>query len=76
MSNHSLFLNRAMQGPELADSRSRFRFIESCLGLMGCLCIIYAIWTPRWLDDQGLWTSGNETRPDDSWTTEDIAKGV
>ncbi|KAK2866984.1 hypothetical protein QQF64_022654 [Cirrhinus molitorella] len=65
-----------MQGPELVDSRSRFRFIESCLGLMGCLCISYAIWSPQWLDDRGLWTSGNETSPDDSWTTEDIAKAL
>ncbi|XP_043083503.1 uncharacterized protein si:ch211-256a21.4 [Puntigrus tetrazona] len=65
-----------MQGPELVDSRSRFRFIEACVGLMGCLCISYAIWTPRWLDDRGLWTSGNETRLDDSWTTEDIAKAL
>ncbi|XP_016318206.1 uncharacterized protein LOC107670199 [Sinocyclocheilus anshuiensis] len=65
-----------MQGPELVDSRSRFRFIESCLGLMGSLCISYAIWTPRWLDDRGLWTSENQTRLDDRWTTEDIAKAL
>ncbi|XP_026094110.1 uncharacterized protein LOC113066432 [Carassius auratus] len=65
-----------MQGPELVDSRSRFRFIESCLGLMGCLCISYAIWTPGWLDDRGLWTSENQTRLDDTWTTEDITKAL
>lgn len=65
-----------MQGPELVDLRSRFRFIESCLGLMGCLCISYAIWTPQWLDGRSLWSSGNETSPDNSWPTEDIAKGV
>ncbi|XP_067293049.1 uncharacterized protein si:ch211-256a21.4 [Pseudorasbora parva] len=66
-----------MQGPELADSRSRFRFTESCLGLMGCLCISYAIWTHRWIDDRGLWSSRpNETRPDDSLTTEDITKDL
>ncbi|XP_048015391.1 uncharacterized protein si:ch211-256a21.4 [Megalobrama amblycephala] len=65
-----------MQGPELIDSRSRFRFIESCLGLMGCLCISYAIWTPHWLDERGLWFSGNETGPKDSWNTEDIAKAL
>ncbi|XP_077066005.1 uncharacterized protein LOC143720409 [Siphateles boraxobius] len=61
-----------MQGPELVDSRSRFRCIESCLGLMGCLCISYAIWTPQWLDGRGLWSSGNETTPD----TEDITKAL
>ncbi|CAM4734170.1 hypothetical protein PO909_021796 [Leuciscus waleckii] len=65
-----------MQGPELVDSRSRFRFIESCLGLMGCLCINYAIWTSQWLDDRGLWSSGNETTPDNSWPTEDITKAL
>nr|XP_003201448.1 uncharacterized protein si:ch211-256a21.4 [Danio rerio] len=64
-----------MFGPELVDSRSRFRFFESCLGLLGCLCINYAIWTPRWLNDRGLWT-GNETRTEDRWTDEDIAKGM
>jgi len=65
-----------MHGPELVDSRSRFRFIESCLGLMGCLCICYAICTPQWLDGSGLWSSGNETTPDNSGSTNDIAKGV
>lgn len=63
-----------MKGPELDDSRSRFRFTQSCVGLMGCLCISYAIWAPQWLDNRGLWSSGNETSPDDSWTDEDIDK--
>ncbi|TRY87231.1 hypothetical protein DNTS_031746 [Danionella cerebrum] len=65
-----------MHGPELVDSRSRFRFIESCLGFIGCVCIGYSIWSPRWLDDRGLWSSENETRPDDSWTTEDMDRAL
>ncbi|KAK7121743.1 hypothetical protein R3I93_022733 [Phoxinus phoxinus] len=65
-----------MQGPELVDSRSRFRFIESCLGLMGCLCINFAIWTSQWLDGRSLWSSKNETTPDNSWPTEDITKAL
>ncbi|XP_056596305.1 uncharacterized protein si:ch211-256a21.4 [Triplophysa dalaica] len=65
-----------MKGPELVDSRSRFRFIESCVGLMGSLCINYAIWTPRWLDSRGLWFSGNETSSDDNWRIEDMVKAL
>ncbi|XP_072529752.1 uncharacterized protein [Salminus brasiliensis] len=57
-----------MNAPELDDPTSRFRFAQSCLGLAGCLCISYAVWTPRWLDERGLWVNGNETSPDDSWT--------
>ncbi|CAL1595487.1 unnamed protein product [Knipowitschia caucasica] len=48
---------------ELKDSISRFRFAQSCVGLGGCLCVSYAIWTPFWLDERGLWTpQGNKTR--------------
>ncbi|XP_051979414.1 uncharacterized protein LOC127640737 [Xyrauchen texanus] len=65
-----------MKGPELVDSRSHFRFIESCIGLMGCLFISYAIWAPQWLNDRGLWSSGNETSMDDSWTAKDITKDL
>ncbi|XP_066525918.1 uncharacterized protein si:ch211-256a21.4 [Hoplias malabaricus] len=57
-----------MKGLELEDSTSRFRFIQSCLGLAGCMCISYAVWTPQWLDEKGLWVNGNESSPDDSWT--------
>ncbi|XP_007228201.2 uncharacterized protein si:ch211-256a21.4 isoform X1 [Astyanax mexicanus] len=59
---------RVMKGPELKDSTGRFRFAQSCLGLAGCLCISYAVWTPHWLDERGLWVNGNESSPDDSWT--------
>ncbi|XP_072291274.1 uncharacterized protein [Eucyclogobius newberryi] len=49
---------------ELNDSISRFRFAQSCVGLAGCLCVCYAIWTPFWLEDQGLWTLWNTTKTD------------
>lgn len=51
-----------MKLPELDDSISRFRVSQSCVGLAGCLCVIYAIWTPFWLKDRGLWTPGNNTK--------------
>ncbi|XP_017555499.1 uncharacterized protein si:ch211-256a21.4 [Pygocentrus nattereri] len=54
-----------MKGLELEDSTSRFRFAQSCLGLAGCLCISYAVWTPHWLDEKGLWANRNESSPDD-----------
>lgn len=41
---------------KLDDSISRFRFAQSCIGLAGCLCVCYAIWTPFWLKGRGLWT--------------------
>lgn len=47
---------------ELGDSISRFRVSQSCVGLAGCLCVIYAVWTPFWLKDRGLWTPGNDTK--------------
>ncbi|KAK7891391.1 hypothetical protein WMY93_023354 [Mugilogobius chulae] len=49
---------------ELNDSISRFRFAQSCVGLAGCLCVSYAIWTPFWLENQGLWTQWNTTKSD------------
>uniref|UniRef100_A0A3B5AP14 Uncharacterized LOC103353084 n=1 Tax=Stegastes partitus TaxID=144197 RepID=A0A3B5AP14_9TELE len=45
-----------MKFVELGDSISRFRFAQSCLGLAGCLCVTYAVWTPFWLNGKGLWT--------------------
>lgn len=42
---------------KLDDSISRFRFAQSCVGLAGCLCVCYAIWTPFWLKGRGLWTA-------------------
>lgn len=64
-----------MKGPELIDSMSRFRFAESCLGLAGCMCISYAVWTSDWLDGKGLWSSGNESNPVDSWTQGPAIRG-
>ncbi|XP_073328491.1 uncharacterized protein [Pagrus major] len=49
---------------ELGDSISRFRFSQSCVGLAGCLCVSYAVWTPFWLKDRGLWTQWNNTNSD------------
>ncbi|KAF7702197.1 hypothetical protein C0J45_9566 [Silurus meridionalis] len=65
-----------MKGPELVDSTSRFRFAESCLGLMGCLCISYAVWTPEWMDGKGLWSTGNESNSLGSWTQEHAIQGL
>lgn len=48
------------------DSISRFRVFQSCVGLAGCLCVIYAVWTPFWLKDRGLWTQGNDTKTEPS----------
>lgn len=49
---------------ELGDSISRFRFAQSCVGLAGCLCVFYAVWTPFWLKERGLWTEWNDTMSD------------
>lgn len=49
---------------ELGDSISRFRFSQSCVGLAGCLCVCYAVWTPFWLKERGLWTEWNNTKSD------------
>ncbi|XP_074534191.1 uncharacterized protein LOC141796819 [Halichoeres trimaculatus] len=53
-----------MKFPELGDSISRFRFAQSCVGLAGCLCVCYAVWTPFWLNKKGLWTTSNNTDSD------------
>ncbi|XP_053283035.1 uncharacterized protein si:ch211-256a21.4 [Pleuronectes platessa] len=55
---------RNMRFLDLEDSNSRFRFAQSCVGLAGCLCVSYAVWTPYWLKDQGLWTESNNTGSD------------
>ncbi|XP_037306510.2 uncharacterized protein si:ch211-256a21.4 [Pungitius pungitius] len=57
---------------ELRDSNSRFRFSQSCLGLSGCLCVCYAVWTPFWLKDRGLWTEWNNTKSDQTNTKDGI----
>ncbi|KAM9377882.1 uncharacterized protein KZ484_010173 [Pholidichthys leucotaenia] len=46
---------------ELEDSISRFRVAQSCLGLVGCACVSYAVLTPFWLNEEGLWTQWNAT---------------
>lgn len=46
---------------ELGDSISRFRFSQSCVGLAGCLCVLYAVFTPFWLKERGLWAEWNDT---------------
>ncbi|KAM6937736.1 uncharacterized protein FYW49_000009 [Xenentodon cancila] len=53
-----------MKFPELGDAISRFRFGQSCLGLAGCVCVCYAVWTPFWLKDRGLWTELNSSNSD------------
>lgn len=49
---------------ELGDNISRFRFSQSCVGLAGCLCVCYAVWTPFWLKGGGLWTDWNNATSD------------
>lgn len=49
---------------ELGDSISRFRFAQSCLGLAGCICVCYAVCTPFWLKDNGLWAEWNNSTSD------------
>nr|XP_046251317.1 uncharacterized protein si:ch211-256a21.4 [Scatophagus argus] len=49
---------------ELGDSISRFRFAQCCVGLAGCLCVLYAVLTPFWLNEKGLWTKENNTESD------------
>ncbi|KAM8862009.1 uncharacterized protein ACB058_008587 [Synchiropus picturatus] len=49
---------------ECKDSISRFRFAQSCVGLTGCLCVTYAVWTPFWLKERGIWTEWNITKTD------------
>ncbi|XP_022610395.1 uncharacterized protein LOC111228671 [Seriola dumerili] len=49
---------------ELGDSISRFRFAQSCVGLAGCLCVCYAVSTPFWLKERGLWAEWNNNTAD------------
>ena len=68
--SHSLFSQPSqsvsMKVLEVGDSVSQFRLAESCVGLAGCLCVAYSVWTPRWLNDQGLWSIGNNSTNTDS----------
>ncbi|KAJ3595989.1 hypothetical protein NHX12_002398 [Muraenolepis orangiensis] len=50
-----------MKLPVLEDLESRFRVASSCVGLVGCLCVCYAVWTPYWFMKRGLWTVMNVT---------------
>lgn len=61
-----------MKCVELDDSISRFRFAQCCLGLAGCLCVCYAVWTPLWLNGRGLWAEWNNTRTDQIYRKEDF----
>ncbi|KAL2093621.1 hypothetical protein ACEWY4_010933 [Coilia grayii] len=61
------------QGKALAH---RFQVIESCVGLLGCLCVSYAVWAPYWLDGQGLWTMVNSTSSDSEWAGHSIVKAL
>lgn len=58
----------------LGDGISRFRVSQSCVGLAGSLCVIYAVWTPFWLKDQGLWTTWNDTETEMS-NNKDVFNG-
>ncbi|XP_041853628.1 uncharacterized protein si:ch211-256a21.4 isoform X2 [Melanotaenia boesemani] len=51
---------------ELGDSTSRFRSAQSWLGLTGCLCVCYAVCTPFWLKDKGLWAEWNDSKSDET----------
>ncbi|XP_034391140.1 uncharacterized protein si:ch211-256a21.4 [Cyclopterus lumpus] len=61
---------------ELGDSISRFRFSQSCVGLAGCLCVCYAVCTPFWLKERGLWTEWNNTKSDPTNREEGIVFNV
>ncbi|KPP72358.1 hypothetical protein Z043_108649 [Scleropages formosus] len=50
--------------PETHTPAGRFRLAQSAVGLVGCACVIYAVWMPHWLGDQGLWTRSNDTALD------------
>lgn len=57
---------------DLENSIGRFRFAQSCLGLTGCLCVCYSVWTPYWLKDKGLWTKWNNSNSNQDSHKEDI----
>ena len=59
---------------QLEDSTGRFRVAESCMGLVGCLCVCYAVWTPCWLANGGLWMEQNDTGQ--SQTVEESGGGL
>lgn len=66
---------RNMRFVELEDSISRFRFAQSCLGLAGCLCVCYAVWTPYWLKDGGLWAEWNNTKSEQTYGDGSVING-
>ncbi|MGH0169606.1 UNVERIFIED_CONTAM: hypothetical protein FKN15_059137 [Acipenser sinensis] len=53
-----------MKACEWENLASRFRKIESLLGLAGCLLVLYAVWSPDWIRGEGLWVTGNDTFAD------------
>ncbi|XP_035499288.2 uncharacterized protein si:ch211-256a21.4 [Scophthalmus maximus] len=61
-----------MRFVDVGDSIGRFRFAQSCVGLTGCLCVCYAVWTPFWLKGGGLWTERNHTERDQT----DVKRGA
>ncbi|XP_061078592.1 uncharacterized protein si:ch211-256a21.4 isoform X1 [Conger conger] len=55
-----------MKALELDDLATRFRFAEASVGVLGCLSVGYAVWTPCWFGGRGLWTAENTTTGTDS----------
>ncbi|XP_004070147.1 uncharacterized protein LOC101158851 [Oryzias latipes] len=49
---------------ELRNSASRYRFVQSCLGLAGCFFVCYAVSTPFWLKNKGLWAKSINNKSD------------
>ncbi|RVE72025.1 hypothetical protein OJAV_G00057710 [Oryzias javanicus] len=49
---------------DLRDSDSRYRFAQSCLGLTGCVSVCYAVSTPFWFKDEGLWAKSINNQSD------------
>ncbi|XP_075998407.1 uncharacterized protein LOC142992030 [Genypterus blacodes] len=49
---------------ELDTTTSRFRVAHCGVGLAGCLCVSYAVWTPLWINGRGLWSEWAETEND------------
>lgn len=67
----TLSLSYTMKALELEDPACRFRLAHSFVGLLGCLCVAYAVWTPQWLGDQGLWAEWNNTENDQTGDVND-----
>uniref|UniRef100_A0A1A8RYN9 Uncharacterized protein n=1 Tax=Nothobranchius rachovii TaxID=451742 RepID=A0A1A8RYN9_9TELE len=61
---------------ELGDSINRFRFAQSGLGLAGCLCVCYAVWSPSWFQEKGLWSTWNSSSSDQTTRTDAAAFSV